>query len=486
MLPAAVVTISGAESAGAPSRTDRAAALFVWGLWAAMTAALLGYVGSFARDVPWWDDWDLVPVLSGREPVTAAWLWERHNEHRLLVPKLVHLALAAAAGGADFRTGAYLNALLLAGGTLVLILTARRLRGHTAVADAIFPLILLHWGQYENLIWSFQVQFIVATALFLVAVALLVTACPERLGWRGLLVGVCAIVLPFCGINGAVLAPALVLWLAWVARRHTRWLLLLALGAAVVLAGSLLDFSPAALHPPAPTVGAISSLLVLLMAAGPVGVVCGGAMVGTLMLLLTLTSAGLLARSCGTARLERLRGVGLLAAIGTVLALGVAVGWGRAGLHADNPGSITGVTRYITLMAPLPCFGALAAVMTRTRLVAYLLLAAAAVMLPANTHLGCEAARWRADVLDHLIADARRGIPPEQLSETYGPYVHAVDRDLLSQRMAMLREARLGPYRGLLQPKAFTIDAGEGPATSRDDARWTATLPKPSVRASTR
>jgi hypothetical protein len=449
MQPAAVEITSPAEPVSTPACSGRIAAVFVWSLWAALTAALVGYVALFARDVPWWDDWDLVPVLSGRQPVTAAWLWERHNEHRVPIPKLIHVALAAA-GGVDFRTAAFLNAAILAGGTVVLILTARRLRGHTDVADALFPLALLHWGQYENLIWSFQVQFVCATGLFLVAVALMATADPHSLRWRGVVVGVCALVLPFFGANGAVLAPALVLWLGWVALRYARWLTPLALLAAAAVAVSLLDYSPATLHRPAPGMGAsvLSSLLVLLMAVGPAGAVKGGALVGLFVLLLGLVSAALLMRDSGAGRVDRLRGLGVVAALGAVLTLGAAVGWGRAGLHADNPGSITGVTRYITLMAPLPCCAALACLLVRVRLMPYLLLGAVALMLPANSRLGCEAARWRAEVLDQMTEDARRGVPPERLSETYGPSVHAVESRLLAERITMLREAQLGPYAG--------------------------------------
>ena len=189
-------------------RPARLAPVVVWGVWAAMTVALLGYVWAFARDVPWWDDWDLVPVLSGREPVSATWLWERHNEHRLPLPKLMHLALAVPSGP-DFRIAAYINALGLAAGALVLILAARRLRGHTTLADALFPVLLLHWGQYDNLLWSFQVQFVGSTVLFLAAVTLMATARRGHLLGRGVAVGLCAAALPFFGANGTALAPAL-------------------------------------------------------------------------------------------------------------------------------------------------------------------------------------------------------------------------------------------------------------------------------------
>jgi hypothetical protein len=322
--------------------------------------------------------------------------------------------------------------------------------------------VLLHWGQYDNLVWSFQVQFVCSTVLFLVALALLATARPESLAGRGIVVGLCALALPFCGANGAALAPALGLWLAGAAvvcwragpgggRRRAALLGALAVLAAGAVAVTFLGYSRPALHPPTPGVGAglRSALLVLLMAEGPVGAVRGGPLLGMFVLLLGVAAALGLGRATLAGRVARLRGLGVAAGLGAVIALGVGVGWGRAGLYADNPGAITGVTRYITLMAPLPCCAALACALLRQRLAPYLLLAAAAVMLPSETRLGWEAARWRAGVLDELTRDVRAGVPPGQLSETYRPVVHAVDRELLAERLTMLRNAGLGPYRGL-------------------------------------
>jgi hypothetical protein len=167
------------------------------------------------------------------------------------------------------------------------------------------------------------------------------------------------------------------------------------------------------------------------------------------VLLLALVGCAALVRASLAGRVDRLRGLGVVAAVAGVVALGAAVGWGRAGLYANNPGAITGVTRYVTLMAPLGCCASLAWSLAGRRLVPYLLLAAAVIMLPANTRLGWEAARWRAEQLDRLTADARSGVPPDELSATYRAVVHAVEPELLAERLTMLRRARLGPYRGL-------------------------------------
>jgi hypothetical protein len=128
-------------------------ALFVGAAWAGMLGAALWFVWDYGTNVPFWpDEWGYASILSGEQPVSLAWLWQQHLEHRLPFPKLVWLGLLRVTGY-DFRAGMYCNVLLLGALALVLILAARKLRGRTSYADAFFPLILLHWGHWENLLW---------------------------------------------------------------------------------------------------------------------------------------------------------------------------------------------------------------------------------------------------------------------------------------------------------------------------------------------
>ena len=69
-----------------------------------MFVALLALVARFGSNVPSWDEWDLVPALTGNQPVSAEWLWSQHNEHRVPLPRLVLLGLDAV-GRPDFRRG---------------------------------------------------------------------------------------------------------------------------------------------------------------------------------------------------------------------------------------------------------------------------------------------------------------------------------------------------------------------------------------------
>ena len=95
-----------------------------------LALAVLLYIAGHAHNVPYYDDWVMVPVLSGAQQVDAGWLWQAHNDYRIPLPKLVLLALYHLSGW-DFRVGMYANALLLA---------AERTGGHRRMATDRMPL----------------------------------------------------------------------------------------------------------------------------------------------------------------------------------------------------------------------------------------------------------------------------------------------------------------------------------------------------------
>ena len=43
---------------------------------------------SYTIRIPWADEWSHVAILSRDRPVSLAWLWEQHNEHRFPLAKL--------------------------------------------------------------------------------------------------------------------------------------------------------------------------------------------------------------------------------------------------------------------------------------------------------------------------------------------------------------------------------------------------------------
>src|SRR5262245_41120890 len=119
--------------------------LVVFAVWVTMLVGTLAFVDRYGSNVPSWDGWDMVPTLTGHQPVTVDWLWSQHNEHRVPVPRLLLLGLHRMTG-INFRTPMFFNVLVTGALALGMILVARRLRGSASYTDAFFPLIFLHWG----------------------------------------------------------------------------------------------------------------------------------------------------------------------------------------------------------------------------------------------------------------------------------------------------------------------------------------------------
>lgn len=197
------MTGNSAEGRDAGSPAAARAERFVWGGWA--VATLLGLVATavHGRWLPWSDDFDIVPFLTGDKDATLSWLWKQHNEHRIPLVKLVFLGLGRLSG-ADYRWTLTFNALLLSATAAALIVTAARLRGRAAWTDILFPAVLLHLGQ-GALVWAFHSQFLLTTVLggLFVAVA---AAAPWQAVWRMAALATLACLLPLTGSSGLVVA----------------------------------------------------------------------------------------------------------------------------------------------------------------------------------------------------------------------------------------------------------------------------------------
>lgn len=52
--------------------------------------------------LPFGDDFAFIARITGDEPLTVGWLYETHNEHRMVLPKLL-LVFMTRVAGIDFR-----------------------------------------------------------------------------------------------------------------------------------------------------------------------------------------------------------------------------------------------------------------------------------------------------------------------------------------------------------------------------------------------
>lgn len=195
---------------------------FVTGTCALLTLAAVLYIARYAHNVPYYDEWGMVHVLSGVQPIDAGWLWDAHNgRHRIAVPKLALLTLFDL-GGWDFRAGMYANVLLLAGLAWAGILVAVQRRGQWSYADVFLPLMLLNWGHYENLLWSWQLTQVIPVVVVLGLLLAIIRFGTQLSQWVSICCGVMVAALPLCGVPGLAYVPGFAIWLAEVGRQRWR------------------------------------------------------------------------------------------------------------------------------------------------------------------------------------------------------------------------------------------------------------------------
>jgi hypothetical protein len=166
------------------------------------------FVWRFGVDVPFWDEWALVPLLRALHDgqLSLAALVAQHNEHRLFFPRAVMLALAVLTRW-NARAEMWFGWSLLCGMGLALFFQLRRALGAGARSAWLFaplPWIVFTLRQSENLIWGWQLQ-VFMTAL----AALLSIACLEHEGWRWFFAALCfAVVSSFSFASGLAVWPA--------------------------------------------------------------------------------------------------------------------------------------------------------------------------------------------------------------------------------------------------------------------------------------
>lgn len=470
------------------------AAWFVGIVWAALTVSDLWYVVRFGPTMPYWDDWELVPAVSGEKPLTAAWLWSPHNEHRLFIPRLLLFWLYRLSGY-DFRAGMYFNTLALSGLALAMVLAARAVRGRCTWADAVFPLALLSWAHFENLLWSWQVGFVLS-AVPIGVVLLVIVRCGDRPGGGAIaLMGACLLMLPLCGASGLLLAlpPAVWLGACGVAdlvspggtRRRQGWWMLLFAAAFTALAAAYLrgpedlprsDYESAARH----LLKDARNFIGFTFGMGIAGVWRRRSETVALLLALTVVQLLIVMRRGGP---ERRRAAGLLAVLAGVGAIGAAVFWGRPGA--------AGAPRYITLIVPAllvmiwtqilygrvvadrrtalgvlgvitglaapdlvaaVCLAYIALLLARlVRPVNWgqrLLCLLTAVSLLGNTLVGFDGGWFHRWVSDHFEHDLRSGMTAEELAQkyTHGPHRIYPNKRTLAHYIKLLARAGIGPF----------------------------------------
>ena len=172
----------------------------------APAALALWWVYRFTVNVPMWDEWQYLQLLRASYESHVNWqmLFAQHNEHRILVPRLVMLGLDHLSHY-DNRWELYAAWGCLAGVALLCFAEIRRVQPRYALlAAAPMSAMVFTLRQYENLIWGMQITLMLC--VFFAAAALALLASSRRMALAP--AAICAVAASFCFFNGLLIWPA--------------------------------------------------------------------------------------------------------------------------------------------------------------------------------------------------------------------------------------------------------------------------------------
>ncbi len=395
-------------------------------IWAIASLLALAFVVKYAFAVPFGDEWLWMDRITGAEPVTLSWLWSSHGEHRIFLPRLIYILLGEATGY-NFRAGVFYDVAILIALSLGFLLVIKRARGRSRICDAFFPLVLLNWGQYENLMWGFQVNFFTSVVLEGI-VLLIVYRCEATLSLKQAAAAfVCLLALGSCGSYGIVYLPTMACWLAFAAVLHWRSdekaakrnAILIALMAATLVSfvAFYLYGLPRGSVVKSPYAIGINCFQML---SGGIGDLARDfwPFSGAITLLVIATLIWINVRAWLRRPTERIRAIGFLAFLAGVFLLGLAIGVGRATPRGGFE------FRYYTLAIPLllvlylqlEAFGG----KTLSRRAPTALFVIACLVYSYNLLDGARRAETLSRCVNHFVHDMRNGLPPEALAVRYG------------------------------------------------------------------
>ena len=397
-------------------------------VWASMMVVALGLVYRYGtRIFPQNDEvWALDDAGPG---IHLDWLWKPWAEHRMPLAKLIWKGVLQLTGY-DFRAGNFLTVLALAAIAGAMIWTARKIRGHTILADAFFPLAILNFGQAQVFLWWWQVNHVLAPILasVLLAIVVLHGKDPQPAHLRWIAMGL--IVLVLCGPGGLPYVGIFAAWLIlWIAMRKQRALLLIPISIAfALLAFYFVDYTPyfPVNDPPStpswpPPAGLLRSALAGLQILGvSLGIATKpyATLSGFGVFTLGFATAVLLIRRMLKRPLEGLRDPGLLLFLGAAAVLVFIVGRSRAGMGLDYIYQ----GHYLILVVPALCCiyfvweirGGVPA-----RLIQFGLLFVLAALLPLNLRAAIQVGQDVQQKSSSFERDLRKGAPAAVLAERH-------------------------------------------------------------------
>ncbi|QEH36653.1 hypothetical protein OJF2_52380 [Aquisphaera giovannonii] len=435
-------------------RTFRAAV--VWGTWLLASLSLALFVWTYMRNMPYVDDWVMVPVVTGHQAVTPDWLWAQHNEHRIVLPKLILVGLLRWIA-ADFRAPLYFNAALLSVASAMMIGLAGRIRGRISLADALLPLAIINPGQGDVLVLGLTMALLLSAFFSYVLIAALGKIEGRNSGRAVVVTSVTVVLLPLCGGSGLAMVPPLLLWLVgyalcglgsgsrpgWPARAFA---IVCASASAMIAALYLIGYVRPVVHPAPPSTIAIlrTALQFLSLGLWPGGTRSWAAP-GVIAVALASVALARLAHVAATRPSERPRALGLAAILLSTACVTATIGVSRSGLTPSS--GLAG--RYVCMATPLVVLvyltGLTYAPANTQRRLSVCLMLILALAIPGSTARAKAQGRDRYACAMRVERALRAGQPESRVIDLIASGLWQ-DRGGVTHMVAMLRSANFAGF----------------------------------------
>jgi hypothetical protein len=449
-------------------------AWFVLGVWLFLTMVALGFVTFYGNRTPRWEDWFLVPAVTGAQPVDLAWLWENVQGHRIPILKLVLLACYSLFGF-NSKPILYLNVLLFSALSLGLLWAIREVRGRWCYGDGFFPIVLLNLGQTEAFSWAQTFLYVASTCLATLVLVVIVIS-HRALNRSGLiLVAVSLVVLPFTFGGGLVFAALMIPWFVyqgWVVPRtmepsqsFARTVTLASAGIIVIITGlyfiryQAYNSAPEQLYvKPGLVVYARTALKYLTSAFGAGAHLPWWQLPGTLITVILITTSLCLFLILARCRLsDNPRAVGLASYMISWMGITWVVGMGRhawGDVMLDSRYAATSVAVLIGSYFVWEIHG-LRALIPLGRIFLFTI---ATAFLAANLQQGVRQGVMQRDAERAFLQDLRAALPIPQLVAHHA-WVTYYYHDRLEGYLRQLRDAGIAPYDQLPTDSSFQVYA---------------------------
>jgi hypothetical protein len=451
---------------------ETACAWFVLGVWLFLTTVALCFVTLYGNRTPRWEDWFLVPAMTGAQRVDLAWLWENVQGHRIPILKLVLLGCYSLFGF-NSKPILYLNVLLFSALSLGLLRAIREVRGRWFYSDAFFPIVLLNLGQTEAFSWAQTFLYVASTCLETLILILIVTSRRALDRTSLVVVGASLIALPLTFGGGLVFAVLMLPWFiyqGWVVprvmesnRSHSRAITLTTAGITILIAGlyfiryQAYKSAPEAYYvKPGLMAYAKTALKYLASAFG------GGAhlpwwqLPGVLITVILITTSLCLIAILARCRLTGdPRAVGLASYMVSCLGVAWVVGMGRyawGNVVLDSRYAASSVVVLIGSYFVWELHGPL----SLTSLGRVLLFTIATGFITANLQQGIRQGVTQRDAERAFLQDLRTASPIPRLVAHHA-WVTYYYHDRLEGYLRQLRDAGIAPYNRLPADSAFQV-----------------------------